>query len=141
MIFDRLFTIPTKLSQTLATLCDTTAFGALLNSSNITASFDTQRGGTFFIPSNTAIAALGNWTLSPTAIKNHAVQNFSAYLPLLKDCQTLNAEGGAVLTVTKSHDGEYYVNGAKIISTNIILENGVAYVIDKVCIFILVKVS
>lgn len=43
----------------------------------------------------------------------------------------MSTASGGTLKVTKS-DGDYFVNGAKIISTNIILENGVAYVIDKV---------
>jgi len=126
---DGLFTVPTNLSNTLATLPDTTTFGALLSSSNMSASLDAQTGGTFFIPSNTALAT--NQTLSPNALQNYVVNDFSGYLPSLSDGQTLRTANGGVLTVTIT-DGVYYINGSRIISSNIILENGVAYVLEKV---------
>ena len=94
---------------------------------------DKQRGGTFFIPSNTAIQALGcNRSISDTEMKNHVIQGYSAYLPRLGECQTLKNANGWDLKMTKSPDGGLLINDAKILSTNIILENGVAYVIDKV---------
>jgi uncharacterized surface protein with fasciclin (FAS1) repeats len=126
---DGLFTVPTNLSNTLATLPDTTTFGALLNSSNLTASLDAQTGGTFFIPSNTALAA--NQNLSLNTLQNYIVKDFSGYLPSLSHGQTLKTANGGVLTVNIT-DGVYYINGSKIISSNIILENGVAYVLDKI---------
>ncbi|KAF1968492.1 FAS1 domain-containing protein [Bimuria novae-zelandiae CBS 107.79] len=129
---DGFLTVPTKLSTTLATLHNTTAFGELLSCNNLTSSLDTQRGGTFFIPSNDAISALGNWTLSTAGIQNHVVKGLSAYLPSLAESKTLKTASGGELTVKQSSDGAHTINGAKIISTNIILENGVAYVIDKV---------
>lgn len=92
-------------------------------------SLDTQTGGTFFIPQNSALAGCQN--LSTDELQNYVVKGFSGYLSELENCQTLTTANGNVLTVNVI-DGVYYVNGTKIISTNIILENGVAYIIDKV---------
>ena len=111
---------------------DTTAFGSVINSSNLTTSLDTQKGGTFFIPNNDAISSLGNCTLSPDAIQTHVIKGHTAYLPLLAECATLTSARGDALRISKSPDGNFYVNNAKILSTNIILENGVAYIIDRV---------
>lgn len=94
---------------------------------------DEQNGCKFFIPSNTAISALGgNQSISDVGIKNHVIQGFSAYSSRLKQCQTLTTVNGGVLTVTKTRSGDIFIEGAKTISNEIFLENEVAYVIDRV---------
>lgn len=60
------------------------------------------------------------------------IKGYSAYLPLLEECTKFISASGEVLRVTKSPDGSFQINNAKILSTNIILENGVAYIIDRV---------
>ncbi|KAF2877686.1 FAS1 domain-containing protein [Massariosphaeria phaeospora] len=127
---DGLFTVPTNLSNTLASRSDTAAFGSLLNSTNLTSSLEAVTGGTFFIPSTSSLSST-NQSLTASALQGHAVADFSGYLPSLKNGQTLKTLNGGVLTVNIS-GGEFYINGAKIVSSNLILENGVAHVVDKV---------
>jgi hypothetical protein len=52
-------------------------------------------------------------------------------LPTLKNGATYLTQGGANVTVTV-RGNDYYINNAKIIASNQILENGVAHVIDQV---------
>jgi len=54
------------------------------------------------------------------------------YLPNLVHGQTLTAQDGSSLTVSVKGE-EFYVNGARIEQANLVLENGVAHVISKVC--------
>ncbi|KAK4210910.1 FAS1 domain-containing protein [Rhypophila decipiens] len=117
---------------------------------------DTTPRVTVFIPSNSAFSSysssssledtIGN--LSPTEMDKllnaHVVianeGEEIGYLPNLHDGQTLKAKSGgnlkisvtATTTSDGSMDGEYYVNGAKIIQANLVLENGVAHVVEKV---------
>jgi hypothetical protein len=125
----RFFTVPTSLTDTLGSRPDTAIFGSLLSSSNISATLDAVEGGTFFIPSDTALT--GNQTLSPSALQGYAVPNFDGYLPMLRNGQTLQTMNGNSLVVNITA-GEYYINGSRIASPNVILENGVAHVLEKV---------
>jgi uncharacterized surface protein with fasciclin (FAS1) repeats len=130
-----LFTLPASLSATLQATGLST-FSLLENSSNLTEAFDTLPYSTFFIPSNEAFAIAND--SSPSAataglLAGHVVPNFVGYLPSLVNGASLTTQSGSVITVTIQGDN-YYINGAQIISSNIILANGVAHVIDKVCL-------
>ncbi|KAM7196206.1 FAS1 domain containing protein [Rhypophila sp. PSN 637] len=121
------------------------------NDSTANNDIDTTARITVFIPSNSAFSSFSEdtiGTLSPTEIDKllnaHVViakeGEEIGYLPNLHDGQTLKAQSGAdlkinVTTTTTSDgsvDGEYYVNGAKIVQANLVLENGVAHVVEKV---------
>ncbi len=90
---------------------------------------------TIFTPNNAAFATAANYTGNaatlPNLLSNHVIPNFLGYLPVLKDGAVYRTLTNETLTISIKN-GVYYVNGAKIISSNTILSNGVAHVIDQV---------
>lgn len=87
-----------------------------------------------FTPSNAAFSAsnsTANPSTLPNLLNNHVIPNFLGYLPALKDGATYQTLANETLRITVKN-GVYYVNGAKIIKANTIIENGVAHVIDSV---------
>ncbi|KAH8128463.1 hypothetical protein FP744_10008651 [Trichoderma asperellum] len=133
-ITDNYFTLPVSISSTAQALGQTT-FSNLISGSNLTKSLESTQFATVFLPSNAAFAAasVGPSISSSTAslISNHVVGGFAGYLPVLKDGAALTTQKGQTLIIS-IRNGIYYVNGAKIIQANIITENGVVHIIDKV---------
>ena len=129
----RYFTLPQKLSSTTASKGYTT-FTALTNVSNLTAELDSAAGLTALIPTNSAFTVANVSSTNPTTpslMDAHIIPNFVGYLPALTDGLKLITQAGTTITVTvKGND--IYLNNAKIIASNLILENGVAHVLDKV---------
>jgi len=101
-----------------------------MQSSNLTNSLDNATGITAFIPNNAAVAASGG-SLTTNMVNNHIIKGFVGYLPDLVAGATLTTAAGQGVQI-KVVDGEYYVGGAKILDSNLILDNGVAHVIDTV---------
>ncbi|KAK0703882.1 FAS1 domain-containing protein [Lasiosphaeria miniovina] len=133
-ITDKYFTPPQALSSS-ARATGQTAFANLAAAGNVTSTLETTHSITVFLPSNNAIAAGANATAGVSAaalVTGHVVAGRVAYLPDLADGDTLTTQTGEKLTVTVRPGGLYYVNGARITQANIVLENGVAHVIDKV---------
>jgi uncharacterized surface protein with fasciclin (FAS1) repeats len=128
------FTIPVKVSASLKAR-NLTSFLNLIQKANLTTQLDTQTGITVFAPSNDAIAAYSNATYSSTSlqtlVKSHVVADFVGFLPLLTDGLTLTTLAGTKIKVTVK-GGDVFINDAKIIFSNIVTENGVIQVIDKV---------
>jgi uncharacterized surface protein with fasciclin (FAS1) repeats len=60
------------------------------------------------------------------------IPNFVGYLPSLTNGSTYTSQGGTSFTVTII-GSDYYINNAKVLTSNVIVENGVAHVIDQVC--------
>ncbi|OAP55316.1 hypothetical protein AYL99_10289 [Fonsecaea erecta] len=130
---DGLFTVPVNLSTTAQTTGQTT-FLSLASASNQSSVLDSTPLITVFIPTNQAFAAANiNPSSSglPSILAGHVVQNFAGYLPSLGNGATFITQSGTTVTVTIQGD-DYFVNNAKIVSSNLILENGVAHVIDTV---------
>ena len=90
---------------------------------------------TIFVPSNAAIAAVSSSYSTPSQIQtfiySHIVPNFLGYLPQLTNGLTLHTLANTTLTVTIV-DNIYYINGAQIIDPDVLTDNGVIDVIDKV---------
>jgi len=101
-----------------------------MQSTNLTNILDNTTGVTAFIPNNDAIAAAGG-SLSAATVNNHIVKGFVGALPDLVVGSTLTTAAGKGVQITVVN-GDYYVGGAKIVQSNLILENGVAHVIDTV---------
>ncbi|KAF4627478.1 hypothetical protein G7Y89_g10679 [Cudoniella acicularis] len=133
---DGFFTLPTALSSTINST-GLSSLGSLLSQANLTSTFDASESITIFTPNNAAFAAAANSTANPSTLpnllSNHVIPNFLGYLPSLVNGATYNTLAGDALTVTIKN-GVYYVNDAKIVSSNTILSNGVAHVIDKVLV-------
>lgn len=91
---------------------------------------------TIFIPTNNAIQGLpGNATESPNALtallSNHIINGFAGYLPLLVDGASYQTAAGTNIRVS-IQNGEYFINGVRIVAPNLIIPNGVAHVINQV---------
>ena len=114
---------------------------SLASSANLTDTFDNIPYSTFFIPSNEAFTDAND--SSPSAatadlLTGHVIPDFAGYLPSLVNGSTLTTQAGSSVTVTIQGDN-YYINDAMIVSSNMILENGVAHVIDQVCLLLLTR--
>lgn len=133
---DSFFTIPSPLSTTVNST-GLSALGALLNRANLSNTFDAADSVTIFTPNNAAFAAAANYTSNaatlPNLLSNHVIPNFLGYLPALTDGAVYRTLANETLTISIKN-GVYYVNGAKIISSNTILSNGVAHMIDQVLV-------
>jgi uncharacterized surface protein with fasciclin (FAS1) repeats len=87
---------------------------------------------TIFAPSNAAFAAANiSSSALPSVLGGHVIPNFVGYLPLLLNESSFTTLSGNVITITIKDDA-FFVNGAQIVSPNIITENGVVHVINKV---------
>ncbi len=110
-------------------------FADRLAKSNITRFLDNTPGITCFIPSDAAFAAAGNSSQTPaqtaSQLSGHVVTNEVLYLPRLVDGATYKTNAGTIITVSV-RGRRFFINGAQIVQPNLILENGVAHVIDKV---------
>ncbi|MCJ1388909.1 hypothetical protein MMC18_001760 [Xylographa bjoerkii] len=109
-------------------------FTSLTNSSNLTAELDTTAGLTALIPTNAAFASANVSSTNPTTpslMDGHIIPNFVGYLPALTNGLKLITQAGTTVTVTVQGN-DFYLNNAKIIASNLILENGVAHVLDQV---------
>ena len=90
-----------------------------------------------FVPNTVAsTTAFANFSATnPSAEKSNALFNYhfvpgvKGYSPNLKDGQKLKTSQGQSLTITKQGN-ETFVNGARIISTDFIVDNGVVHTID-----------
>ncbi|OQU98255.1 Fasciclin domain-containing protein isoform 2 [Cladophialophora immunda] len=130
---DGLFTLPVALSATAQTTGQTT-FVSLASASNQSSVLDATPLITVFIPTNQAFAAANISPASsgiPSILAGHVVQDFAGYLPSFGNGASFVTQSGTTVTVTVQGD-DYFVNNAKIIASNLILENGVAHVIDTV---------
>jgi len=136
----RYFTLPEILSTTAQSPgSQTSTFADLLCKANLTETLDKCESITAFIPSDEAFAAMGscfngtdmNSTVSLANLLTKHIVNKAVFLSDMKDNSVLRSRQGSKLRISVRDDG-YYVNKARIVRSNIILENGVAHVIDKV---------
>ncbi|KAI1211235.1 FAS1 domain-containing protein [Annulohypoxylon truncatum] len=129
-ITDSYFTEPESLSST-AQFTGQTAFASLLSRSNTTSTLQNTQSVTVFLPSNAAFSASNSSLPAAQLVSNHVVAGSVAYLPDLKDGDVLKTQQGETLAISV-RAGRYYVNGGLITQANLILENGVAHVVNKV---------
>ncbi|KAI0887798.1 FAS1 domain-containing protein [Annulohypoxylon maeteangense] len=129
-ITDGYFTQPESLSST-AQSTGQTAFAGLLSRSNTTSTVESTQSVTVFLPSNEAISASNSSLPASQLVSDHVIAGNVAYLPDLKDGDILKTQRGESLAIS-IRAGRYYVNGGLITQANLILENGVAHVVNKV---------
>lgn len=124
------FKMPETLSST-SQATGQTAFANVLSSSNSTSKLDNTHSVTVFLPSNAAFSASNSTVSSSQLLSDHVIAGTVSYLPDLKDGTVLTTERGEVLAISV-RSGRYYVNGGLITHANLILDNGVAHVVNKV---------
>jgi hypothetical protein len=132
-VINSLFTVPLVLSSTAEATGQTT-FVSLTDASNQTSVLDSTPLITVFIPTNDAFAAANISTAfnnTAALLSAHILPNFAGYLPSLINGSTYTTQDNTSITVSVQGE-DYYVNNAKIVSSNLILDNGVAHVIDTV---------
>lgn len=134
---DSFFTKPISLSATIDQTGNT-QFASRLGRSNLTYLLDNTPSITAFVPSDAAFAALGNYTPTSAQIasqlSNHIVTNQVLYLPRLVHGARYQTRAGNEITVTVK-SGRYFINDAELSQPDLILENGVAHIINKVTLF------
>ncbi|KAK0611368.1 FAS1 domain-containing protein [Immersiella caudata] len=130
------FSVPENLCNTVEKL-KLTIFEALVKCSSLGELLNRRPSITVFVPSNEAFEDAG--IVEPDhrfskqtggKIKSLVVPNFLGYTPNLEDGQVLTSMNGTKIRIEIREDG-IFVNGAKIVQRDIILENGVAHVIDE----------
>lgn len=116
-------------------------FANVVEEAGLTTSLDNTSSITVFIPNNAAVqsAQLTSSSDLLTIVEDHVVVASSdsdqvGYLPNLADGQVLTTKNGKELTITVDGNNNYYVNGVLITTSNIVLTNGVAHVIDDVLV-------
>ena len=94
---------------------------------------------TAFVPTDAAFTKSNVSTPSPAVLSDHIIPNFAGYVPDLVDGATYTLKSGLTVKVTFK-GGDIYVNNAKIVASNIILENGVAHSVDQVRLAVLTRI-
>ncbi|KAK4447845.1 FAS1 domain-containing protein [Podospora aff. communis PSN243] len=130
------FTVPENLCNTAEKL-NLTTFEGLVKCAGLSELLNNKPSITVFVPSNEAFEDAGvgrpdhRFNKETTAkIKSLVVPNFLGYTPNLEDGQVLTSMNGTKIKIVINEDG-IFVNGAKIIQRDVVLDNGVAHVIDK----------
>ncbi|KAI9772570.1 MAG: hypothetical protein M1839_002452 [Geoglossum umbratile] len=131
-IVDRFLTLPTNCYDTMATVNLSSVSAALNRTSNVD-KWNNQPGITCLAPTDEAFRAVGNLS-STDEVENtlyaHTILS-PQYTPILQDGQTFTSQANTTIKVTIK-DGRVYFNDAKVIRSNIISNNGVIHVLDKV---------
>ncbi|PUU77736.1 FAS1 domain-containing protein [Tuber borchii] len=134
-IIDSVLALPVNVSMT-AIASNLTAFVGALASANLADTVNTLSGVTIFAPSNAAFQAIGNLVggLSNeqlASILSYHVVHSRAFSVDLTNSQRLRTAQGGEITI-RIDDGNVYANGAKVISADIITNNGVIHVVNGV---------
>ncbi|KAF1947847.1 beta-Ig-H3/Fasciclin [Clathrospora elynae] len=136
-IIDRLLVLPENAADTLSAASLTSLRGAL-NATDLVSTVNDTPNITVFAPSNEAIqdigSALANLTTQQITdiLTYHVVTTGDiGYSSKLKNGTTLKTANGNDLTVTIG-DGGIFVNNARVVTSDILIANGVLHVIDEV---------
>ncbi|UKZ72676.1 hypothetical protein TrVFT333_000309 [Trichoderma virens FT-333] len=130
---DAVLTLPRSLSSTLQAIGGV-KLAAALKQTNLTATLEGTESITVLAPSNEVFSLSG--TLTQTQIvqvlKEHIIvaPSFPAYSPWLEDGQIFRTLGGTNVSVMIKDDVAY-LNGARILTGDSIISNGVVHTIDK----------
>jgi uncharacterized surface protein with fasciclin (FAS1) repeats len=126
-------TIPGKLTNTLVT-GGLTAFAGALQRAGVESPINNARDVTVFAPVNDGFSAIGTLVDSMTSeqlaqvLNYHVVQGKVLYSWLITAGTHVTVQGGSLNL--KVVNGEMFVNGAKIISSDVLVGNGVVHVLD-----------
>lgn len=101
----------------------------------MTSTIDNTPALTCFIPTNAAFAepnSTSSYATTESLLFGHIIPDFIGYLPSLTNGATFITQGGTNITVNVK-GVDFYINNAKIIASNLIVDNGVCHVLDSVC--------
>ena len=109
-----------------------------LDATGLSKTVESLKEVTIFAPTNAAFSVATSVlaSLSPaqvsSALRYHVVKGLG-YSTDLKDGQTLTTVQGGKLTV-KISGGNVFINGAKVLTADVLARNAVVHVIDKVLV-------
>jgi uncharacterized surface protein with fasciclin (FAS1) repeats len=132
-IIDTVLTIPGSLTDTLVAGGLTAAVGALRRAGTETP-FNRAPDLTVFVPNNDAFNAIGSLIDGmaieqlTTVLNYHVVQGKVLYSQLIAEGTQLTAEGASLNF--RILDGGLFVNGARVVASDILVGNGVVHVVD-----------
>jgi uncharacterized surface protein with fasciclin (FAS1) repeats len=107
-----------------------------LNAAGLAKTFEDSKDITIFAPTNAAFNAASSVISSPPSrnmsatLTSHILHSVQ-YSNALKDGQTLSTAEGRTLKV-KISNGTVYINEAKVVTTDILIKNGVVHIIDGI---------
>ncbi|GAB7324943.1 hypothetical protein MBLNU13_g08753t1 [Cladosporium sp. NU13] len=136
-IIDKLLIIPLSVSTTLAA-GNFTALAGAATQADLVAPLEDLSDITIFAPNNDAFQRLAasNFTATDeelaSILKYHVIQGTVGYSTTLSNNTKLPTLNGEELDITISADGAVFVNAARVINADVLLENGVLHVIDEV---------
>ncbi|PGH03994.1 hypothetical protein AJ79_07227 [Helicocarpus griseus UAMH5409] len=133
-IVDAVFTLPQDV-PTSATAANLTSFMALLQASNLTSRVDETPDITVFAPENQAFERVGSvFTNASSSDLSHIAQYHIAegatYSANMTNKTLMTLDGKEVhLSLI---DGTAYVNSARVLSTDLLVNNGVLHILENV---------
>jgi hypothetical protein len=137
-VIDKVLTLPQNISSTLVGAGLTSLYGAL-NATNLLNTVNGLKDVTIFAPSNSALQDIGSVLANASTadlvkvLTYHVVNGTSPYYSTdLSNNTSLQTVNGAKLTVHLGANGTVFVNGAKVITPNVLVAGGVVHVIDEV---------
>ncbi|KLU90139.1 hypothetical protein MAPG_09105 [Magnaporthiopsis poae ATCC 64411] len=119
-------TLPKPFDQTLLETGGKRFHDALKNAS-LLGGASTTPGVTAFVPTD---AAFNGVSVDQSVLRQHLLYGVLAYTPELKDAARFRTENGSALVVS-AQNAAYSVNGARIVTPNVITKNGVIHYVDK----------
>lgn len=135
-IIDSLLLIPLSVSETLISGNWTALAGAAAQTDLVTP-LESLSDITIFCPNNDAFQRLAAGSLDVSnkglaeILQYHVVQGTVGYSTALSNT-TLPTLNGKDVQITITDDGAVFVNSARVINANVLIENGVLHVIDEV---------
>ncbi|CAA9966302.1 hypothetical protein CFE70_010172 [Pyrenophora teres f. teres 0-1] len=135
-IIDSVLSLPPPASDALTASGLTSLRGALV-AAKLVETVNTTPDVTIFAPNNDAFKNIGSALPNLTAeqvtsiLTYHVVAGTVGYSAGLTNGTKLKTVNGAELTITID-DGKVFVNGARVVTTDVLIANGVVHVIDEV---------
>jgi uncharacterized surface protein with fasciclin (FAS1) repeats len=136
-VIDRVLTLPGNVSSTLIAANLTSLYGAL-NATSLLSTVNGLRDVTIFAPNNTAFQRIGSALASAStadlqSILTYHVVNGTAplYSTDLMNGTSHQTVNGANVTIHAGANGTFFVNGARVVTPNVLIAGGVVHVIDK----------
>lgn len=131
-IIDKVLSVPGSINTTLQQANLTAAVGAI-RAANVTSTLAAAKDLTIFVPNNAAFAAIGSLAGSIASAELAQILSYHVVGSVLYSPQITNTSlttlGGGNVTVRVINE-TVYVNEAKVVVPNILVENGVVHVID-----------
>ena len=133
-VIDKVLSIPSA-DSTTAVAAGLSSLASALTSASLVSTVDGLKDVTIFAPNNAAFQAIASTaaTLTVAQLSNvltyHVVAGTVGYSSLLSNT-TLKTVNGKSVTITVGRGG-VLVNGAKVVTADVLVANGVVHVIDR----------